>query len=286
MISSNDSSDFWQEVYTSAKEYGAEQGVYVDMLSTSVDKSFSKVEYLEMAIESNCDAILLEGDDSPETAEMVAKAKHAGIPVFTLETDIDMANRVSYIGANSYTIASLYGDSLVDNIVKQKKVMVLAGNTVNPTEANAFVNKMQSALDGSELSNGALDFEVRTVESKEAFANEEYIQNLFKVNDLAPVVICLDQESTESFYQAMIDYNKVGQIMLLGSNASSTILTGIKQGVIVSTVYVDAENIGESAAKAFIEYRDAGYVSDYISVEANVIDANNIDQAMEEAENE
>jgi ribose transport system substrate-binding protein len=286
MISSNDSSDFWQEVYKSAKEYGAEQGVYVDMLSTSIDKSYSKAEYMEMAIESNCDAILLEGDDSPETAEMVAKAKHADIPVFTLESDIDMANRVSYIGANSYTIASLYGESLIENLTKQKKVMVLAGNTVNPTEASTFVNNMQSALDGRELPNGNLDFEVRTVESKDAFANEEYIQNLFKENDLAPVVICLDQESTESFYQAMIDYNKVGQIMLLGSNVSPTILTGIKQGVILSTVYVDAQSVGVSAAEAYIEYRDAGYVSDYISVDANVIDATNIDQAMEEVENE
>ena len=163
---------------------------------------------------------------------------------------------------------------------------MLGGNTVNPSVASTFVNNIQTALDGADLVNAPLEFETRTVESKDAFATEEYIQNMFKENDLAPVVICLDQESTESFYQAMIDYNKVGQIMLFGSNTSDTILTGIKQGVIVSTVYVDATSIGEAAAEAFIEYKDAGYVSDYISVDATIIDMTNVDEKLTEVEDE
>ena len=109
---------------------------------------------------------------------------------------------------------------------------------------------------------------------------------MFKENDLAPVVICLDEDSTASFYQAMIDYNKVGSILLFGSNKSSTILTGIKQGVIASTVFVDAASIGEAAANAYIEYRDTGYVSDYISVDAKIIDGENIDGELQEVENE
>ena len=286
MISSDPNSDFWQEVYESAKSYGKDHGIYVDMLSESMGKSYTKAEYLEMAIEAKCDAIFIEGDDSEEITNLLAQAKRAKITVFSLETDVDIDNRTSYIGANSYTIASLYGNSLINNLVKQKKIMVLGGNTVNLATANTFVNNIQSALDGADIVNSPLEFETRIVESKDAFANEEYIQNLFKENDLAPVVICLDQESTESFYQAMIDYNKVGQILLLGYDKSQTILTGIKQGVIASTVYVDAQNVGVAATDAYVEYRDSGYVSDYISVEANVIDSSNIEELLQEVENE
>lgn len=286
MIASDSNSDFWQKVYESAKKYGKEHGVYVDMLSETLGKSYTKAQYLEMAIESNCDGIFIEGDDSEEINNLLAKAKREGIAVFSLETDVDIESRISYIGANSYTIASLYGDSLVDNLVKQNKVMVLGGNTINPTTASNFVNNIQVALDGAEIANAPLEFEMGVVESKDAFANEEYIQNLFIENNLASVVICLDQESTESFYQAMIDYNKVGQILLLGSNASQTILTGIKQGVIASTVYVDAQSVGEAAAEAYVEYRDTGYVSDYISVDAKVIDSSNVDEELAEVGND
>jgi ribose transport system substrate-binding protein len=286
MISSDDDSDFWKQVYESAKEVGAENGIYVDMLSASVDKTYSKLELIEMAIATDCDAIFVEGDDTPETAAALQKANRAGIAVFTLSSDVEIDNRTSYIGSNPYSIANLYANSLVENLTTQKKVMVLGGNTISINTANAFVNNIQTAMTTMELPNGPLEFDVRTVESTDAFATEEYVQNLFKENDLAPIVICLDGESTASFYQAMIDYNKVGQIMLLGTNKSQTVLTGIKQHVITSTVFVDPAAIGKAAAEAYIELRGAGYVSEYISVEANIIDSDNVADELQEVENE
>ena len=286
MISSDDKSDFWQQVYKSAKNYFDDNNVYIDMLSQNVDDSFSKQDLIEMAIESDCDAIFIEGDDSPQTANLLAKANRKGIAVFALDTDVDISNRISYIGTNSYSIANLYGDSLAKNLSKQKNVMILGGSTISESVANGFVNNLQTALGDMSLPNGKLNFDVRTVDSRDTFATEEYIQKLFKDNDLAPVVICLDEDTTASFYQAMIDYNKVGSILLFGSNKSQIILTGINQKVIVSTVYVDAESIGEAAAEAYVEFRDTGYVSDYISVDAKIVDSDNISEELQEVESD
>ena len=286
MISSDDNSDFWQQVYNSAKDYFDDNNVYIDMLSQNVDESFSKHDLIEMAIESECDAIFVEGDDSPETANLLSKANRNGIAVFALGTDVDISNRISYIGTNSYSIANLYGESLAENLVKQKDVMVLGGSSISEAGAYSFINNLQTTLGDVTLPNGTLNFDVRTVDSRDTFATEEYVQKLFKDNDLAPVVICLDEESTASFYQAMIDYNKVGSILLFGSNRSQIILTGIKQGVILSTVYVDAESIGEAAAKAYVEYRDTGYVSDYISVDVKIVDSDNVSEELQEVESD
>ncbi|WP_167511309.1 sugar ABC transporter substrate-binding protein [Pseudobutyrivibrio xylanivorans] len=280
MISSDDDSDFWQRVYSAAFEYGKKNGVYVDLLSDNVDEKYSKSQLLEMAIESGCDAILLEGDDSPETAELLNTADAAGIPVITLENDVLGSSRVSFVGVNNYTIAKLYTQSLMDNIVKQKHVMVLGDSTINETAANNFVNNMQEALATEDLVNAPLEFDIKIIESDDAFATEEYIQNIFIKNELAPIVICLDATSTECFYQSMIDYNKVGQVLLFGNYESQTIYTGIKQGVIKSTVTLDATSMGETAVGAYIEYRDSGYVSDYINVEPKIIDSTNIGDYM------
>lgn len=282
MISSDDDSDFWQRVYKAAYEYGKKHGVYVDLLSDNVDMKYSKTELLEMAIESDCDAILLEGDDSPETVNLLNEAAAKNIPVITLENDVPVDARVSFVGINNYTIANLYATSLEKNIVKQKHAMIIGDSTINEATANTFVNNIQEALADKEIVNAPLEFEIRIIESDEPFATEEYIQNLFKKNELKPIVICLDAVSTESFYQAMIDYNKVGQILLLGNYESQVIYTGIKQGVIKSTVTMDADSMGETATKAFIEYRDAGYVSDYINVEPRMIDESNIGDYLKE----
>ncbi|MCR5197049.1 MAG: substrate-binding domain-containing protein [Pseudobutyrivibrio sp.] len=286
MVTSDDDSDFWQQVYKSAREYGDEHGVYIDLLSDGIDESYTKEDYLEMAIETDCDAIFVEGDDSERFALLLAKAKKKDIPVFTLEVDTEIESRISYIGPNSYSRASLYGEALIENIVDQSKVLVLGSNNTNATDVGSFVTNIQTAIKSMDFENVPLEFETRSIESTDEFAAEEYIKNLFKENDLADVVICLDGETTATFYQAMIDYNKVGQIILLGSSNSSAILTGIKQGVIIGSVYVDSEKLGEEAAKAFIEYRDNGYVSDYISVEANIIDESNVDEFLQEVEDE
>ncbi len=288
LIASEPESDFWQDVYEAAKNYGKENNVYVDMISNSVDQSYTKAELIEMAIESECDGILVEGDESEETVAMISKAKSKGIAVFTLGSDVSIDSRISYIGPNSYTIANLYASSLVANVTEPQKVMILGSSAISETSINFFLNNIQAALSEMELPNGGFEFDVRKVENSSPFATEEYIQNLFKdkENELPPVVICLDENTTASFYQAMIDYNKVGQVLLFGSNTTSTILTGIKQRVIANTVYVDGANIGTAAAKAYIEYRDFGYVSDYINVDAKVIDSSNIDELLEEVADE
>jgi len=127
---------------------------------------------------------------------------------------------------------------------------------------------------------------VKQVENNETFATEEYVQNLFKDNEVTPVIICLDEVSTTCVYQAMVDYNMVGQIKLYGFYQSDTILTGIKQKVIDSSVTVDAIGMGQAAVDAFIEYRDTGYVSDYINVNPGVINFENVDDYLVEEDDD
>lgn len=286
MICSDDNSDFWKNVYQSAREAGKEYGIYVDLLSDNVDVNYTKAQLLEMAIDSDCDGILLEGDDSPEIQSLLKEASVKRIPVITLQNDVAAEDRVSFVGVNNYTTAKLYADSLVDNLVKQKHVLVLGDSTVEESTAGIFVNNIQEDLAEEKLPNGPLDFDVEIIKEDDAFAAEEYIQNLFKKSKLAPVVICLDSTTTECFYQAMIDYNKVGQIHLYGNYKTPTILTGIQHGVIKSTVSIDAESMGSAATKAFIEYRDTGYVSDYINVDTQIIDLSNVDEYLEEGSDE
>lgn len=275
MITSDDSSDFWQQVYQSAKDYGEDNGVYVDLMSENINLEYSKQELLEMAIASGCDGIILEGDDLDQTETLLDKARNAGITVITLQTDVDSENRISYISANNYSIATLYGQKLVDTVSDNDSVVIIDGSKDSEDATNQIVASIREYL-GEEGVSKLPDFDVNIIESDETFATEEYVQNLFKKNQISPIVICLDEVSTACVYQAMIDYNKVGAITLLGYYQSDTILTGISQGVIDCTVSIDTDSMGQSAVEAYLEYINSGYVSDYISVEAVIIDGDNV----------
>ena len=93
---------------------------------------------------------------------------------------------------------------------------------------------------------------------------------------LPDIIICLNEINTTCVYQAVVDYNKVGVINIIGYYDSQTILKAIERNVIYATVSVDAKALGEYCIEALTEYNQMGHVSNYYSVDTAVIHADNV----------
>ena len=93
---------------------------------------------------------------------------------------------------------------------------------------------------------------------------------------LPDVIICLDEISTSCVYQAVVDYNKVGEIDIIGYYDSESILRAIDRNVVRSTISIDTAEMGQYSVMALDEYRKNGYVSEYFSVDTNLITAENV----------
>ena len=111
---------------------------------------------------------------------------------------------------------------------------------------------------------------------KGAFDVEESIRKLFMEKTLPDVIICLDEISTSCVYQAVVDYNKVGEIDIIGYYDSESILRAIDRNVVRSTISIDTAEMGQYSVMALDEYRKNGYVSEYFSVDTNLITAENV----------
>ena len=114
------------------------------------------------------------------------------------------------------------------------------------------------------------------VENKGAFDAEESIRDIFMEEQLPDVIICLDEISTSCVYQAVVDYNKVGEIDIIGYYDSESILRAIERNVVRSTISIDTEEMGQYCVTALDEYRKNGYVSEYFSVGTNLITMQNV----------
>ena len=90
------------------------------------------------------------------------------------------------------------------------------------------------------------------------------------------MIICLDELSTSCVYQAVVDYNKVGQIDIIGYYDSEAILRAIERNVVRSTISIDTQEMGRCCIEAMNEYRENGYVSEYFSVGTNLITIQNV----------
>ena len=119
--------------------------------------------------------------------------------------------------------------------------------------------------------------EITAIDTSSTFSVEEAVREiLLDEENTTNIVICLDEITTNCVYQALVDYNMVGQIDVIGYYDSESILQGIDKGIIWGTVTVDASKMGESCIDALTEYQESGYVSNYLLVEIETITKANV----------
>ena len=73
-------------------------------------------------------------------------------------------------------------------------------------------------------------------------------------------------------YQAVVDYNLVGNVQIVGYFANDTIIDAVDKQVIFSTISVDTNEMGKSCIQALYEYNKMGYTNSYLPVGIEVVD--------------
>lgn len=279
MIVSDNTSAFWQSVYESAKKAGLENGVYVEMLGSNLSTGYTKEELLQIAIASNVDGIILEADESGMITRHLEETQKKEIPVVTVLGDNSQGVRKSFVGVSNYNLGREYGRQVLTIEDKEAlDVLVLMSADTEDTSQNIIYAGIQETLAEEGARQGRENIQVRAaaVENKGAFDTEESIRNIFIEEGLPDVVICLDELSTSCVYQAVVDYNIVGQIDIIGYYNSETILKAIERNVVRATISIDTEEMGQYCVEALEEWRSGGYVSEYFSVGTNLITIQNV----------
>lgn len=278
MIVSDHTSAFWQSVYESTKEAGRDCGVYVEMMGSNLSTDYDKEELLQIAIASKVDGIILEADESGAITRLLEEAQKKEIPVVTVFGDNSQGLRKSFIGVSNYNLGREYGRQVLDIRDKEiRDVLVLMSLDSEDTSRNIVYAGISETLaqEGVEGTEG-MQVRAAVVENKGAFDTEESIRKIFIEEGLPDVVICLDELSTSCVYQAVVDYNVVGQIDIIGYYDSETILKAIERNVVRATISIDTKEMGQYCVEALEECRRGGYVSEYFSVGTNLITIQNV----------
>lgn len=284
MIVEDSKSEFWREIYESAYQTGLEQDIYVDLFGDNLSQNYSKLELMQIAIYSDVDGIIVEADESRRMTELINEATNAGIPVVTAYSDNTQSMRCSYVGVGNYDVGREYGREVLD-IARRKRasqdVAVLVGANAGDTSQNIVWSGIQEAI-LQENTEEELEYNLTMVaiDDSSTFTVEESIRDLFMQDEVPDIIICLNGLNTSCVYQAVVDYNKVGEVSILGYYVSDTILKGVYRSVIDATITVDTEQMGRYCVEALTEYEEMGNTSDYFAVDIMLIDKDNISDFM------
>ena len=322
MITEDRKSSFWQSVYQGVYRKGLENNVYVDWMGENLSREYSREDLMRIAIASGVDGIIVTADEGEEITALIEEASAAGIPVVTLYSDSPQSSRCSFVGVGSYNLGREYGKMglyLLANIIGSYdhsftyeyrymedgevvldqvggphsvmddpvKVAVLVNAYASDVDQNILYSGIQDTMENEKSTDIALEFVPISIDNTNDFSVEESIRDIFMEKDVPDIIVCLDELSTTCVYQAVVDYNMVGDVNILGYYKSDTIVNAIDRRVIYATIVIDTEQMGGCCIEALQEYYDLGYTSQYFAADVTVIDHNNVAQYLvEEAADE
>ena len=277
LIADDSKNVFWKNVYAGALKEAFETGAYVEILGENLSEEYEKEDLMEIAVCAKVDGIIVEADESAVMEEQILRAREAGIPVVTALYDSPQSQRQSYVGVSSYNLGVEYGDQICEMIKRKPEgkysVLVLLDKEKTDNTQNMLISAIRERVQTQGMEK-RVSVETARVNNDSVFAAEESIRDIFMQAETLPdVIVCLNESNTTCVYQTVVDYNKVGQVEIIGYYASDTILSAIKKEIIYSTIAIDTTQMGEYCVDALNEYTQSGYVSDYYGVDVSLINA-------------
>ena len=279
----DDNKNFWNAVYEGAFSYGKGAGVYVELFGADLYDSYTTEELMEMAIAAKVDGIILYANELDAISEQIASADTNCIPVVTVLNDTYGSERISFVGVSSYHLGRTYAREIIKTATpKTKNVLLLIDKSNNDTSQILILNGLSDTLsnEGNHLN---LNITTLSINSLSTFSIQETMRDIFVNKEEIPdIILCLNEKATTSVYQAIVDYNKVGEVVIIGYYTSEAILKAIDKGSIFSTITVDTTLLGEECVKTLNEYLETGYVNDYVTLEVDVISKHNVKEYLDE----
>jgi len=293
LISSDEKSDFWKSVLEGAKEAGEiDNKAFVEDFAVDLGATYTVEERLKMAIAADVDGIIIEGGESDELNSLVVEASEKGIPVVTVREDIPDSSNVSFVGCSEYDMGLSYGTQIIQLASKiraeQKasgkkpsdamNVKILISSISEESGQNLLLSGIREEVAQNYTLSKILTLEFCVVNDASPFDVEESIRDIFiDKEEKTDIIVCLTELQTNCVYQAVVDYNRVGETNVIGFFDSANILEEIKKEIIYSTVSMNTKQMGQYCVEALEEYTELGNVSEYYAVDNYVVRLDNIE---------
>ncbi|RGY96452.1 substrate-binding domain-containing protein [Clostridium sp. AM58-1XD] len=279
-IVDNSELPFWQDVFQSMKKEAENQEVLLELWGKNKSTEYTTLDFMDMGIAAKVDGIILEYTGEWKLEGKIKEAQEKGIPVVTILKDAPNSRRVSYVGINSYQLGQEYGRQVLKLLPEGEepvRVMALLHDSSVDGSQSQILNQINNILVTEDSHPERITVEEQKIGSVGNFEAEETIWNIFQSPQGPPdVFICMNETDTEAVYQAVIDFNMVGEVQLIAYYQSEQIIEAIKRGRIPVTMIVDIDQIGRYSVEALAEYLKEGRVNSYYSVDLQFVNRGNL----------
>jgi len=213
------------------------------------------LKYMDIAIASKVDGIIVQAMDGPEFVQMVQKATAKGIPVITVGFDASPNSlRKTYVGPNHNLEGQIIGDQVVSQMKQQGIVCVVSDNTLTSFE--------KLRLGGLEkVLSSYTNIKLVKVEATESEFNQskQLVNRVLNQYPDIRVFVGLNSEMAIGIERVLSDRSRSEEYSVYSFDDSPELRELVDSGHILATLTNDGADIGEKSVlllKQWIENID------------------------------
>lgn len=238
--------------------------------TNSPDDYTDTLRLLNIAITSNVDGIITKGYNTPAFDELIHETESKNIPVVSLDATVTQSNKAAYVGTNGFEMGYMEGNMVLKATKGKAKVaMVLEG-------LDSYGNvKIEGFKDATKDYKGISISAVKVSEPGILGAHnvtQEILTNYPNVN----AIVCTSAKDTVGVAQLVVDFNRVGDIAIIGYDSTPEILKYIQKGIVYGTIVPNAYLIGSRSINFLLDVQKHGRASSYIDTDTTVITSTNV----------
>ncbi|NQX70984.1 substrate-binding domain-containing protein [Paenibacillus alba] len=264
--------DYWKTVKMGAEVAAKEFDVALDFRAPGDEADVKgQIALVEQSISSRPDAIVLASNDYKELSQVVEDAAGMGIPVITIDSEVESPKAKSFIGANNYEAGRLAGKQLIKLAGTSGQIAIVS---FKQGERNTELRE-QGLLD--EISKYT---DVRVVDKVYSLTDREVAsqmtQSIVEKNPDLDGIVALNEISSIGVADAVQRLNVQDKIKIITFDSTSEELELLQEGVIQATIVQNPFSIGYLGVKNAVEASKGKKVPNRVDTGIRAIDLENM----------
>lgn len=226
------SNPFFVDVKAGVQKAAKENDVKV-IVTDAQNDSATQVADVENLIQKKPDAIIIDPTDSDALVSAVERCNDEGIPVVTLDRQVNGGKVACHIGYNAIKSGNIAGQYLVDTFKDKKDVKVveiqgIMGTNVAQDRSKGFNEIIGKATNFKKVATQAADFDRAKAMS--------VMENILQANPKIDCVYAANDEMGLGALEAISAAGRLDEITLISCDAIDDSITKIKSGELEATI--------------------------------------------------
>lgn len=127
LIAQEEDLDYWRQIEKGAREAAEENDIYLDYIAPQKADNDEALVLLDKMISAKVDGIMTHGIEGEQFVDLVHKGIERGIPIITIDSDVESSERKAYVGFNNYEAGQLLGEAIIEGTTGQRHIGIIIG---------------------------------------------------------------------------------------------------------------------------------------------------------------